>query len=124
MKDEWFHRLERLISEDGRSFRQLSEAANCGPNFVQQLLKTRKDPRASQLSRLLEALGPEATLYVTTGIRMSEDDLTFLQLVSSLDAGARRDAVALLQRLASLPTAEQQDRGELDQARSTNESIQ
>ncbi|MCA0922195.1 hypothetical protein [Pseudooceanicola nanhaiensis] len=111
MKDDWFHRLEELILADGRSYRQISEAAKCGPNFVQQLLKERKDPRASQLARLFNALGPSAAIYVITGLRLGSDDLEFLATVSALDIDARRDALSILRRLATPSFPEERSRG-------------
>jgi transcriptional regulator with XRE-family HTH domain len=101
MQENWFARLEETIQADGRSLRKLSEDAKCGPNFVQQLLKDKKDPRASQLSKLLAALGREAEFYVLTGLRLSQGDLEFVSLVSGLEPGARQDVLSLMQRLAA-----------------------
>jgi hypothetical protein len=99
MKEQWFQRLEDAIKEDGRSLRQISEDAKCGPNFVQQLLKYRKDPRASQLAKIFDTLGPGTDLYVLTGYRLSPQDLDFLRIASTLDKEAQRDALAVLRRL-------------------------
>lgn len=105
MKDDWHARLEQVIREDGRSLRKISEDAKCGPNFVQQLLKNRKDPRASQLNRLLDTLGPGADFYVVTGLRLSPDDLEFLQLVSALDQDSRKNVAALMGKLSEAQEA-------------------
>ncbi|MDF9301629.1 hypothetical protein P5P81_03395 [Tritonibacter mobilis] len=105
MKEDWHTRLEEVIRKDARSLRKISEDAKCGPNFVQQLLKDKKDPRASQLARLLETLGPGADFYVITGFRLSRADLEFLKLVSALDDGARQNVVSLMERLSSTEPA-------------------
>ncbi|MCD1619162.1 helix-turn-helix domain-containing protein [Salipiger manganoxidans] len=99
MKEQWFQRLEDAIKQDGRSLRQISEDAKCGPNFIQQLLKYRKDPRASQLAKIFDTLGPGTDLYVLTGHRLSQQDLDFLRVASTLDEEAQRDALAVLRRL-------------------------
>ncbi|MBY6005401.1 helix-turn-helix transcriptional regulator [Salipiger bermudensis] len=101
MKEDWFQRLEEVIEADGRSLRKLSEDAKLGPNFVQQLLKYRKDPRASQLSKLLDALGKPAEFYVLTGSRLQPVDIEFLELVSGLDAAAVRDVMTVVRRFSA-----------------------
>lgn len=106
MKNIWLERLIELVEKDQRSFRELSKAAGCGPNFVQQLIKDRKDPRASQLERLLQALGPGADLYVLTGLQLSNMDLEFLKTVSSLDADGRRAALTVLQKMQDIQSVQ------------------
>lgn len=109
MMSNWRIRLEEAIQADGRSLRRLSDDAQCGPNFVQQLLKDEKDPRASQLARLLKTLGPVAEAYVLTGLRLSPLDLEFLEAMSSLDDDAQKDALSLLRRLSSGVPAQKPD---------------
>lgn len=108
MRDEWFDRLEALIKSDGRSYRKLSEDAGCGPNFVQQLIKDRKDPRASQLSKLLKALGPDAASFVVTGFRFTDADIKFLETINSLDQSGRQAALLVLQRMQSQESQQEQ----------------
>jgi len=108
MNDGWFQRLVELIDADGRSYRELSRDAKCGPNFVQQMIKDGKDPRASQLNRLFEALGPGADVYVMSGLRLSPEGLEFLRVVSALDDGARRDAFAVLKRMEGSSSEQEQ----------------
>ena len=108
MQEEWFLRLETLIAEDGRSYRKLSEDAGCGANFVQQLLKNRKDPRASQLSKLLKALGPSAASYVITGFKLNDSDVHFLETINSLDHSGKEAALLVLQRMQSQVSSQEQ----------------
>lgn len=79
---EWRERLKECIEKDGRSLRSLSLAAKHGPNFVQQLLKNEKDPGFQKLADLLSVLGADATVYVTTGVRLGTPD----QLRATLEA--------------------------------------
>ncbi|TMV86131.1 hypothetical protein FGG78_20170 [Thioclava sp. BHET1] len=101
MKKDWFARLKEAIASDPRSLRKLSEAANKGPNFVQQMLKNEKEPGVDNLAAVLDALGDEASLYVLTGAHISQRDLEFLQLFKSLPAEAQENALHFFASLAS-----------------------
>lgn len=74
MAEGWRERLKERIDQDERSMRALSRAIGHGPNFVQQLLKDGKDPGFQKLADLLSVLGPDATVYVTSGIRLGTPD--------------------------------------------------
>jgi len=124
MNDGWFQRLVELIDADSRSYRELSRDAKCGPNFVQQMIKDGKDPRASQLNRLLDALGDGADVYVMTGLKLSREGLEFLRVVSALDEGARQDAMSLLQRLKGNQSEPGQSPAEQREEPSTAETSQ
>lgn len=83
MSDDWRDRLREVIKEDGRSLRAISAAAEgVGENYLQQMLKDEKDPTFPRLARVLSVLGPDATVYVTSGIRLGAPD----QLRSILSA--------------------------------------
>lgn len=69
MEDEWRVRLNEVVRDDGRSLRALSLAAGFGENYVQQMLKDKKDPSFTKLAKVLAVLGPTATFYVTSGLR-------------------------------------------------------
>lgn len=112
MTEGWFDRLEEAIRSDGRSLKRLSEDAHFGTNFVQQMLKDKKDPGIRKLEQLFAVMRPGTDIYVFTGAKMTEQDLEFLRAISLLDDDARRDALAVLRRLAgtvSPPTPEAAD---------------
>lgn len=81
MDSNWYPRLVAAIEADGRSKREISEAAGFGPNYVQQMIKDGKEPTASKLQSLLAALGTHQMFYVLTGIEVSQDDEAFLRIV-------------------------------------------
>lgn len=115
MIDEWYQRLEEVVRADRRSMRRISEDAKLGQNFVQQLIRDRKDPRASQLHAIFEALGPGTDIFVITGLRLSPPDLEFLRVAAALDPELRRDAMSLLRRMTGTQSAREQqpvDEGE------------
>lgn len=104
MDNEWRARLEEMIAEDGRSLRAISKAAGYGENYVQQMLKDKKQPSFPRLARVLKVLGSGATLYVTSGLRLTAEAEQFLRLALSLDEGGRRavgEAIADLQSKTS-----------------------
>lgn len=101
MDDTWRARLEEVLAADGRSMRAISLAAGFGPNFVQQMLKDRKDPSFPRLARVLSVLGTGATLYVTSGLRLSPEVETFLRIALSLDSAGKQRVQAAIDTLRS-----------------------
>lgn len=97
MQDGWYNRLLVAVEKDGRSKRDLSKAAGRGVNFVQQLFRNGKEPGADKLASLLDALGPEAALYVMTGLEMSAEDQAFLKLLSTYDRDQKKAVRALIE---------------------------
>lgn len=114
MQDGWYNRLLVAVEKDGRSKRDLSKAAGRGVNFVQQLFRNGKEPGADKLASLLDALGPEAALYVMTGLEMSAEDQALLQFLSNYGPEEKKAARAVIEavlvrqaagELPSLPAA-------------------
>lgn len=101
MENGWFDRLVQKIEADGRSKLAISVAANCGRNFIQQMIKDGKEPGSDKLARILEVLGPQAALYVFTGMNLSDEDRELLAILSKMDANMKKDATRLLQHLKS-----------------------
>lgn len=73
MGAEWKVRFRAAIEGQTKSLRAISSEAKVGTNYVQQILTDDKDPGFTRLARVLSVLGPEATVYVTSGDRMSAD---------------------------------------------------
>lgn len=67
ISDAWFERFLRVLEADTRGMRQISIEAGCGINYVQQLVKDRKEPTLSRFVRVLEVLGAASTRYVIEG---------------------------------------------------------
>ena len=122
MNEEWFQRVKEMIEADPRSYRKLSEDAGCGQNFVQQFVNGGKDPRSSQFSKLLTALGPGAAVYVISGLKMSQQDLEFLRVVSSLPPDAQSEALAVLRRMAGTQSQQEPSPSDLETTSSTLEA--
>lgn len=99
MSETWFDRLERAVKNDGRSLRAISLAAKCGPNFLQQMLRDRKEPGVDRLLSILNALGTASTLYVLTGQVFNDDDEEFLRLVLAIDPALRSEALSFFRAL-------------------------
>ena len=60
------------------------------------MLKDGKEPGTDKLARILDVLGPDTSLYVLTGIEMTEDDREFLEIVTHMKGPVKEDALRLL----------------------------
>ena len=99
MKDTWLDRLHEAVKKDARSLRAISTEAGCGPNFLQQLLKNEKEPGADKLARILDVLGRETSLYVLTGIHMTDEDREFLEIITRLKGEVKADGLRFLRSI-------------------------
>lgn len=95
MNKDWFPRLLAVIEQDPRSKRQLSKDAGLGDNFVQQMIKNRKQPGAENLQAILDALGYAKMIYVLTGIEVRDEDGDAIRALLSLSPAARQKATDL-----------------------------
>lgn len=114
MTDNWLDRLHAAIKDDPRSLRAISTAAGCGPNYLQQMIRDGKEPGADRLARILDVLGREKSLYVLTGIHMTEEDREFLEIVTSLKGEVKADGLRFLRSIqagASDPKRSDVDQG-------------
>lgn len=101
MKTGWFERLIKTIHADKRGMRELSRLAGTGPNYVQQMIKDRKEPGADRLARLLDVLGTENALFILTGVHASPDDLELLRLLQMIPDHLKTQIVPLLTAMQS-----------------------
>ena len=101
MEKEWFTRLKEVIDSNSKSKRRLSTDAGFGPNWVQQMIKDKKEPGADKLTRLLDQFTRTESLYVMTGLSLTEADLEFLKVVSKLPDGVRSNLGGLLDSLTA-----------------------
>lgn len=82
MSNDWRTRLQEVIKRDGRSLRAITSATEgVGENYVQQVLKDEKDPGFTRLAKVLATLGPEATVYVTSGMILDPEEHLRVALV-------------------------------------------
>lgn len=99
MSETWFDRLELAVKRDGRPLRVISTDAGLGVNYLQQLLKDRKEPGVERFMLILKALGTASSLYVLTGREFTKDDEGFLTVALNLKPAARARAADLFQSL-------------------------
>lgn len=95
MDTNWFPRLVEVIEADPRSKRQLSKDADLGDNFVQQMIKNKKQPGAENLQAILGVLGYSKMIYVLTGIQMTEADEDAVKAILGLPPALRQRAKEL-----------------------------
>ena len=101
----WFDRLKEEVESatdaDGkpRSLRDLSREMEAGVNYVQQMLRDRKDPGAERLVKLLNVLGQESAIYVITGRRTGVEFQEFHAIVSQIPERLRPGALDILRSI-------------------------
>lgn len=99
MIEGWRDRLKEVLDADERSLRAISLKAGHGPNFLSQMFTDGKDPSFPKLAAVLSVLGSGATLYVTSGIKLTPEAEGFIRLATSLDEQGKkvvREALASL----------------------------
>ncbi len=101
MSDDWFDRFVEVVREDGRDLKAIARAAGVGENYVQQVLKEGKRPGTDRLLKVLNVLDSPATLYVVTGIRMTQEGEKMLQVALSLHPDDLALTQAFAERLGS-----------------------
>jgi transcriptional regulator with XRE-family HTH domain len=99
MSETWFDRLEVAVKRDGRPFRVISQASGLGVNYLQQLLKDRKEPGVDRFMKILNELGTASAIYVLTGRDFTPEDETFIKAALNLDPKVRRKAHGLFRAL-------------------------
>lgn len=101
MTKTWAERLKIAIDADGRSRRAISLAAGLGPNYIEQTFSRGSSPVQDKLAAILDQLGPEAALYVYTGVQANAQTIEFLNHLSNAPESLRKSALDLLERLAA-----------------------
>ncbi len=92
-------RLREALDADPRADRRICEDANIGPNYIRGVFKEGKEPSLDYLMKILGELGPEATMFVLTGMRIGNDDLEFIRMIQSLPTETKSLARQLLSKL-------------------------
>lgn len=100
MREGWADRLRTAISEDGRSMRAISLAAGVGPNYLEQTLNRGSAPTQNKLASIMDQLGPEASLYIYTGVRANAQTIEYLNLLAEAPEDLRASTLGLLREMA------------------------
>jgi len=100
MKQTWTDRLKQAIKDDGRSKRRLSLDAGLGPNYIEQTFSRGSSPVQEKLAAILDALGPEAALFVYTGVRADAQTIQMLDYLAEAPEDLRNSTLELLKNLA------------------------
>lgn len=98
MDNELFLRLVDVLTamkDDGKSLSQMSLDAGFGRNYVQQLIKNKKQPTLPKITALLDLLSDDQAIYVMTGLRITTDDLEMLRVLSG-QSGEVKQAIRLI----------------------------
>lgn len=108
MSKDWRARLIEMIEKDGRSLRAISAAApGVGENYLQQMLKNEKEPTFPRLASVLSVLGPDAAVYVTTGIRLgTQDQLRATLTANGMPPNELETVLSIIQRFMPAASGE------------------
>lgn len=103
MSEGWFDRLREAIEASDKSMPEISLAAGRGRNYVQQMLKNRKQPGIENLLRILDALGSADAIYVLTGIQLTQETLDFVRVFEKIPDSQIDHALAVLRAMSQEP---------------------
>lgn len=97
--DQLLKRLRIALDEDGRKDQRICKDANIGPNYIRGIYNEGKKPSVEYLMKILDELGQSATIYVLTGMRLTNLDIEFLNLIPNMSERSKRHALALFQEM-------------------------
>ena len=97
----WRLRIRDALEQSGKSMREVSLAAQCGPGYLFDILESGKEPTVERLLRIANVLeiSVSSLLY---GIQMGKEEEELLELYSTLTPSQRR-AFLNLARSTALP---------------------
>lgn len=102
MTADWYDRLVEEIERSGIPKRKLSEGIG-GVNYIQQVVKDRKEMGIEKFIKLVEKLGASSALYVIFGFRMDPQTAEFFNLAAGIhDEKLRTAALKYLENLRDL----------------------
>lgn len=96
--DGWLDRLQVAVDADERSARAISLAAGLGPNYLSELLSTKKEPGIEKFLRLCRELHVSAS-YVLTGTAVSQDAEEMLGILAALPGEEQETLFRLARQL-------------------------
>ncbi len=95
MMPGWRERLIAAADADPRSDRAISLAAKLGPNFVNELRNTGKEPGIKKVLKLADELGVSIN-HLFFGGELTQEDEEFLDLLRGASALEREGFLAVL----------------------------
>lgn len=96
MMPDWKERLIAAVDADPRSDRAISLDAKLGPNFVNELRNTDKEPSLKRILKLAAEL-KLSTTYLFLGNELTQEDEEFIKLLRE-SSEAERDAFLAILR--------------------------
>jgi len=102
----WFDRLLNLIEASkmaGKDYKEISREAGLGQNYVQQMVKDRKQPTVDKFLAIMNVLGKSKVGYVLTGSEISEEDMQLVEAAAGLPPSAKPAALELFRKLSVSP---------------------
>ena len=95
MMSDWKERLIAAVDADGRSDRAISLAAKLGPNFVNELRNTDKEPSLKRILKLATELRLSTT-FLFLGNELTPEDEEFIKLLRESPEPERDAFLAIL----------------------------
>ncbi|MCO5092639.1 XRE family transcriptional regulator [Bosea sp. (in: a-proteobacteria)] len=92
---DWRQRLLNAAEKTGRSDRSISLAANLGPNALNEIRNTSKEPSVERTLKLIEEIGVSRS-YVFLGIEITPDVEEIVELLGRASPLARQGFAAFL----------------------------
>lgn len=103
MMPDWRERLIAAVDADPRSDRAISLAAKLGPNFVNELRNTDKEPSLKRILKLASELGLSTT-YLFLGNELTTEDEEFIKLLRESTEPERDAFLAILRARRGSPS--------------------
>ena len=100
----WFDRFLELIEASkaaGRDYKEISREAGLGQNYVQQMVKHRKQPTVEKFLAIMNVLGKSKVGYVMTGAEITEEDMMLVEAAAALPPTAKPAALDFFRQLAT-----------------------
>jgi transcriptional regulator with XRE-family HTH domain len=95
MMPDWRERLIAAVDADPRSDRAISLAAKLGPNFVNELRNTDKEPSLKRILKLAAELRL-STSFLFEGNELTTEDEEFIKLLRESSEAERAAFLAIL----------------------------
>lgn len=103
MSGDWRSRIieavERSVTEDGRSYRDISIRAGVGQNFVGELVRGDKRSNVENVIKVAQELGLSLA-YVFAGVDIKPEDEAFLRILGSMSQEEKNHLLGFLRSKA------------------------
>lgn len=97
---DWRQRLLDAAEKTGRSDRSISRDAGLGPNALNEIRNTAKEPSVDRTLKLIKAIGVSRS-YVFLGIEMTQEVEQIVELLGQASPTAQKGFAAFLQEKQS-----------------------